>query len=508
MGGWTFQLQQEGDEAWLPLESPDVEILEGRYRLIGRGSTDAPALNLRITYLPLGEPEPFRRGVNRSLTADAEVGYLLLPLMYLQPGEWELRLEGGPTLKLQVLPREATGLSDPIWQSPETSIATPTDPLFLQDLPQDLPQERGYTLLLRQSQFQATPGDMLTLAGEIRSSQAVRGMQAFALLSLRIVLSDSQDQLVLDQYKSLDCETWPLPFQVPLRLPSHLSKGHLNGQLSLHHSLSAGTPLAVADLSLEVHCPASAMQWMIIPDPEISEPPEAPLPDSPTASDSQPADDHPTPVDEDAEDDLNLGDRLFRRLREIVLAAHGAAQAAEQIPANDPTLQPNPDTPHQLPQRASHPTAGVRPLDLPPPNLIRQEERVHWTPGADVPPNGPETAELPLIPEPQLCLPLDTCEPGTRVPLEFRLPRTARRLAVKWWLQDAYNQKRWGGFRLVLDFAPCSEQELLALTEIPLPPLGCTWTLEAVAFDLLSHQESRTVQLALPMLSSREIEPD
>jgi hypothetical protein len=60
----------------------------------------------------------------------------------------------------------------------------------------------------------------------------------------------------------------------------------------------------------------------------------------------------------------------------------------------------------------------------------------------------------------------------------------------------------------VLDFAPCSEQELLALTEIPLPPLGCTWTLEAVAFDLLSHQESRTVQLALPMLSSREIEPD
>jgi hypothetical protein len=30
---WAFLLQQEGDRAWLPLESPDVEVLEGRYRL-------------------------------------------------------------------------------------------------------------------------------------------------------------------------------------------------------------------------------------------------------------------------------------------------------------------------------------------------------------------------------------------------------------------------------------------------------------------------------------------
>jgi hypothetical protein len=75
-------------------------------------------------------------------------------------------------------------------------------------------------------------------------------------------------------------------------------------------------------------------------------------------------------------------------------------------------------------------------------------------------------------------------------------------------LQDACNQKRWGGFRLVLDFAPCSEHELLALTEVPLPPQGCTWTLEAIAFDLLSQQESRAVQLALPMPASCDLDPD
>jgi len=34
MQSWEFLLQKEGDRVWLPLESPDVEILEGRYRVI------------------------------------------------------------------------------------------------------------------------------------------------------------------------------------------------------------------------------------------------------------------------------------------------------------------------------------------------------------------------------------------------------------------------------------------------------------------------------------------
>ena len=34
-----FLLQKEGDRAWLPLETPDVEILEGRYRVVASNRT-------------------------------------------------------------------------------------------------------------------------------------------------------------------------------------------------------------------------------------------------------------------------------------------------------------------------------------------------------------------------------------------------------------------------------------------------------------------------------------
>ena len=36
MTNWEFKLQKEGDLAWLPLESPTVEIIEGRYQLIAQ----------------------------------------------------------------------------------------------------------------------------------------------------------------------------------------------------------------------------------------------------------------------------------------------------------------------------------------------------------------------------------------------------------------------------------------------------------------------------------------
>ncbi len=47
---WEFLLQKEGDRSWLPLESPTVEILEGRYRVVARSSRKQTNVEVRIIH--------------------------------------------------------------------------------------------------------------------------------------------------------------------------------------------------------------------------------------------------------------------------------------------------------------------------------------------------------------------------------------------------------------------------------------------------------------------------
>jgi hypothetical protein len=524
MGGWAFQLQQEGDEAWLPLESPDVEIGEGRYRLIGQESSAAAAVKLRISYSPLEQPWN-RRVHNCTVELEADLGYLLLPWRYLQPGEWDVQIEDGPSLKLLV--REQSGLTEALWGLPQglsaaSSEGDPVEQLPVAEVPlaeldwlgadrpevADMPevdvelllpteefsQRCHYTLLLRQDHFQATPGDMLTLAGEIRSPEAAAIIPAGQSLNLRLLLTEPQGRLVLEQTLPLVAEQWPVPFQFPLRLPSDLTKGELVGTLRLEAVPATDFSLAEVPLNLAIDCPAAALQWMQPP-----QPPEAALEKSPVADPVADRTTEPQSLDADtASPDTPgsnpvPGDRLFTHLRQIVLAAQAEAFQPSTVAGS---RQSHPEDLNQLPRRSLHPAAGVRPLN-PPPRFIWQEERVQAGSGVEflaptLPP--PELAE---IPPPQLILPLAEAEPGSRVPLEFRLPRTARRLAISWGLQDARSQKRLGGPWRVFKFVQCAEQELLALTEVTLPPQGCHWVLQAVTFDVLSLQESRAVQITL-----------
>ncbi len=65
MEKWKFLLQKEGDRSWLPLDSPDVEILEGRYRIVARSNQVNSHVEIRISHLTLGKTHPnaeFRSG--------------------------------------------------------------------------------------------------------------------------------------------------------------------------------------------------------------------------------------------------------------------------------------------------------------------------------------------------------------------------------------------------------------------------------------------------------------
>jgi len=135
MNDWDFLLQKQGDCAWLPLESPSAEILEGHYQVIAR-STDLPAgtpVTVQLTHLYEVEGVAQRHWQQRSLCLDANGEILLLPTVYLGAGLWTLACaaEAAPGLdlaahpaaqvvQLQVLPQD---LEIPAWE-PERAPAS------------------------------------------------------------------------------------------------------------------------------------------------------------------------------------------------------------------------------------------------------------------------------------------------------------------------------------------------------------------------------------------------
>ncbi|MEO0456179.1 MAG: hypothetical protein AAF152_06285 [Cyanobacteria bacterium P01_A01_bin.114] len=117
MDYWEFLIQQEGDQTWLPLETKQVEILEGRYRLAAHTSHLSAPVEIRVSQLMTAEMPPHRR-VRKRRSQTNETGLIIIfPYMQLQAGYWEVNccttnvmddmLGGGwqYSVQLQVLPR-------------------------------------------------------------------------------------------------------------------------------------------------------------------------------------------------------------------------------------------------------------------------------------------------------------------------------------------------------------------------------------------------------------------
>ncbi|BAU41800.1 hypothetical protein [Leptolyngbya sp. O-77] len=117
MAFWEFLIQQEGDRSWLPLESPDVEVLEGRYRVVARSSRVNTPVEISIIQTITTEHPPRRRVQKRMGQTNPDGLLVVLPFTRLEPGAWELRCVGdlmsdlvgegwGYGVKLQVLSHE------------------------------------------------------------------------------------------------------------------------------------------------------------------------------------------------------------------------------------------------------------------------------------------------------------------------------------------------------------------------------------------------------------------
>jgi hypothetical protein len=121
---WEFLIQQDGDRAWLPIEPPLVEILEGRYRIVAKSRYKNASVNVAIKYEALEEDPPKRRIQKRKHQANPQGLMVVIPYTELRPGLWEFCCTSinsdvnhawKHSIQLNVLPQDAGGLDD--WDS-------------------------------------------------------------------------------------------------------------------------------------------------------------------------------------------------------------------------------------------------------------------------------------------------------------------------------------------------------------------------------------------------------
>ncbi|MEG4405849.1 hypothetical protein [Microcoleus sp. MON2_D5] len=144
-----FLLQKEGDRAWLPLETSDVEILEGKYRVVARIQHPNTDIEIRVTHTSF-DPGAQRKVQSRSARTNPEGLVVIIPYTRLKPGLWELSCLPDPKatplkpwqygVQLEVLPAESE-TSEPLPPIDQTEPATsPTAPQIAAPVDRAAPQ--------------------------------------------------------------------------------------------------------------------------------------------------------------------------------------------------------------------------------------------------------------------------------------------------------------------------------------------------------------------------------
>ncbi|MEG4022696.1 hypothetical protein [Microcoleus sp. S13C4] len=267
-----FLLQKEGDRAWLPLETSDVEILEGKYRVVARIQHPNTDIEIRVTHTSF-DPGAQRKVQSRSARTNPEGLVVIIPYTRLKPGLWELSCLPDPQatplkpwqygVQLEVLPAESE-TSEPLppidQTEPATSpaapqIAAPVDRVAPQiaapvdrpaptqipaadsapqqtkiyqfPIPQSAEPKPGVKLelVLDQETFVTQLGRPLIISGKIdipqppqktrktatliRESEALELKQLIGSAQLQIYLRDPQTSKILAEIQQ------PMPEQVP-----------------------------------------------------------------------------------------------------------------------------------------------------------------------------------------------------------------------------------------------------------------------------------------------------
>jgi hypothetical protein len=140
---WEFLIQREGDRGWRTIETGNLQLLEGKYRIVANSDAIKTQIQTRVTHQTPGPTIPNipkRRSQSRVQTTNQRGLLAILPFTDLQSGIWQFVCSGTTAdqgswqriLKLRVLPRtphhdpvhtghSSTDLLPPLGSAPVTS---------------------------------------------------------------------------------------------------------------------------------------------------------------------------------------------------------------------------------------------------------------------------------------------------------------------------------------------------------------------------------------------------
>jgi hypothetical protein len=287
MEHWEFLIQREGDKGWRPIKTGDLQLMEGKYRIVANSHLNETQIQTQITHQVMGETEPERRSQPRTHISNSRGLVVVIPFMDLRSGLWQficsgtdIRTPWQQVLHLKVLPHSETII--PVTPITLVSVSTtpgktrldlptPTEPVYnseegtlerlfeqiewelsksLQPSVADVaPQVLEFTPLahspsrlinLEQSTFaEMTPGDMLTIDGacnlQLVSEQLI---QDGIVSTLSVTLRHSQTAKIV---ANIEAKVPPylarFAFHCELKLPTGSRTNLLVGEVSLHDLL-------------------------------------------------------------------------------------------------------------------------------------------------------------------------------------------------------------------------------------------------------------------------------
>lgn len=108
---WEFLIQREGDRGWRTIETGNLQLMEGKYRIVANSDLILSQVQTRVTY-QTSDPIPQRRSQSRHQTTNLRGLLAIIPFTNLQSGIWQFVCSGVTdaqvpwqrVLKLRVLP--------------------------------------------------------------------------------------------------------------------------------------------------------------------------------------------------------------------------------------------------------------------------------------------------------------------------------------------------------------------------------------------------------------------
>jgi hypothetical protein len=108
---WEFLIQREGDRGWRTIETGNLQLMEGKYRIVANSDLIDTQIQTRVTY-QTADTIPQRRSQSRNQTTNLRGLLAVIPFTNLKSGIWQFVCSGTTDaqvswqriLKLRVLP--------------------------------------------------------------------------------------------------------------------------------------------------------------------------------------------------------------------------------------------------------------------------------------------------------------------------------------------------------------------------------------------------------------------